>query len=278
MAAAELMDDAAEPDTNEIRSRLLSGAGGWWRRRRTTPRAIAIARCKPLEDELERSAPGPARAEVLWSIGKIKFEGEGARVGLDYFRRALAESGDDTPARVGSCTASPFPWPSRRGFPRRGSTRARRSRSPSALGDKPTLARALAHLGFLAFMCDEGLDSELFERAVALEEESGGLKLDYGPTARYARVLYDAGLFDQARPLLEQLCERGRESGDAAVNMPLHLLASIEYQTGKPGTGDDARRRSTRPRRADRARGRRAARPVHARSDRGRARGVRARA
>ena len=100
------------------------------------------------------------------------------------------------------------------------------------VGDKPTLARALAQLGYLEWMCDGGVKTDLFERAVALEDELGGLELDYGPSSRYARVLYDSGSYDRARPVLEGLCRRGRESGDAAVNMPLFLLANIELERG----------------------------------------------
>ena len=94
-------------------------------------------------------------------------------------------------------------------------------------------------------MCDEGVETELFERAVALEDELDGLELDYGPSARYARVLYDGGFYDRARPLLERLCERGRASGDAAVNMPLFLLASIEIETGSGRTLTAHAREST---------------------------------
>ena len=44
--------------------------------------------------------------------------------------------------------------------------------------------------------------------------------------------MLDAGEFERARPLLEHLCERGRETGDAAVHQPLVILASLEFETG----------------------------------------------
>src|SRR6185295_4368334 len=65
------------------------------------------------------------------------------------------------------------------------------------------------------------------------EEELGGLEIDYGPSGRYAWVLFNNGSYDRARPLLERLVERGRETGDAAVNLPLFLLANIELETGE---------------------------------------------
>jgi DNA-binding CsgD family transcriptional regulator len=230
VAAAELMDDAQsrtpESEPTALRRRRLAAAEAHYV---AGDRDRAL---EPLEEELERSAPGPERAEVLWSIGKIKFEGEDTRVGFDYFRRALAETGDDDLLRASILHSLAFPAAKQEGFPAAREYAGEAVALAERAGDKSTLARALAHLCFLAFMCDEGIDSELFERAIALEAEAGGLELDYGPTARYARVLYDAGLYEQARPLLEQLCTRGRESGDASVNMPLYLLASIEFELG----------------------------------------------
>ena len=44
--------------------------------------------------------------------------------------------------------------------------------------------------------------------------------------------MLDAGEFERARPLLEHLCERGRETGDAAVHQPLVILASLEFEAG----------------------------------------------
>jgi DNA-binding CsgD family transcriptional regulator len=39
-------------------------------------------------------------------------------------------------------------------------------------------------------------------------------------------------MFDRAREFLETLCERGREHGDAAVNVPIYLLAMVEFAAG----------------------------------------------
>jgi DNA-binding CsgD family transcriptional regulator len=230
VAAAELMEEAqsrtppsASPD---LRRRRLAAAEAHYA---AGDRDRALA---PLEEELERTAAGPARAEVLWSIGKIKFEGEDTRVGLDYFRRALRETGDDELLRARILQSLALPAAKQEGF----ATGAEYAREAAALaerlGDKATLARALSTLGSLEFMCDRGLQRDLFERAVALETELGGLELDYGPTARYGRVLHDAGFMEEARPLAEALVDRGRASGDAAVNYPLFLLAAIDSELG----------------------------------------------
>jgi DNA-binding CsgD family transcriptional regulator len=230
VAAAELMDDAQR--------RTPSSAVAALRRRRLAAAEAHYAAgdrdraLKPLEEELERSVPGPERAEVLWSIGKIKFEGEDTRVAYEYFRRALDERGGDELLRARILQSIAFPAAKNEGFQAAREYAREAVELAERLGDESTLARALAHLGFLAFMCDEGMRDDLFERAITLEEKVGGLELDYGPTARYARTLYLAGLCDQAKPLLERLCERGRASEDAAVNLPLSLLASVEIELG----------------------------------------------
>jgi DNA-binding CsgD family transcriptional regulator len=229
VAAAELMDDA--------QARTPSASPSLRRRRLAAAEAHYAAgdrdrALKPLEDELARSAPGPERAEVLWSLGKIKFEGEDTRVGYEFFRRALDESGGDDLLRARILHSIAFPAAKQEGFLAAREYAREAVELAEQLGDEPTLAGALAHLGFLAFMCDEGVRDDLFERAIALEEKVGGLELDYGPTARYARTLYHAGRCESARPLLERLCERGRASDNAAVNLPLSLLASIEVLLG----------------------------------------------
>ncbi len=175
---------------------------------------------------------------MLWSIGKIKYEGEDTRVGGQYFQRALAETGDDDRLRARILESLSFPAIKQEGFRAAREYARQAAELADRLGDKPTLARALAQFGYLEFMCDEGVETEVFERAVVLEDELGGLEIDYGPSGRYAWVLYNNGSFDRARPLLERLVERGRESGDAAVNLPLFLLANIELELGEWSTAE----------------------------------------
>ena len=192
-----------------------------------TPRAIEL-----LEDALAQAPQGPKRAELLWSLGKITFEGQDMRVGFDFCRRALEEvDGDDLlRARILESLTSPA-------FKREGSLAARSYAREAAelaerLSDRPTLARALAKLASLEFGRGQAFEPDVFERAMALEEELGGLELDHGPTALYAEALIEAGEHGAARPLLERLCERGRASGDAAVHQPLYNLAWLEFDVG----------------------------------------------
>jgi tetratricopeptide (TPR) repeat protein len=192
-----------------------------------TVRAVAL-----LEEALVDAPPGPRRAELLWSLGKIRFEGEDVRVGLDLFRRASEEAGGDDLLRARILQSMTYASAKQGGFPAAREYAREVVELAEQVDDVPTLARALARLGYLKHTCGEGVDAELFERAVSLEEQVGGLDLDYGPTVTYARALWDSGSFERARPLLERLCEQGRASGDAAVNMPLWLLAELEFEIG----------------------------------------------
>jgi DNA-binding CsgD family transcriptional regulator len=228
-AAAELAERACALTPPELRAeahaRLLVAAERHYAAGNTA-RAVRL-----LEDALAEAPPGPVRAELLWSVGKIKFEGEDTRVGLEFFRRALAETGADDGLRARILESLTVPAGKQEGFPAAERYAAEAAALAERVGDRATLARALAQLGSLRFS-REGLDAQLFERAVALEEELGGLDLDYGPTARYAHALYGACDLDRARSLLERLCERGRATGDAAVNLPLFVLAELEFYAG----------------------------------------------
>lgn len=192
-----------------------------------TTRAVEL-----LEEELEHAPPGRTRAELLWSLGKIRFEGQDTRVGLELFRRALRETDGDDLLRARVLESLTFPAAKQEGFRAAQGYAREAAEIAERLGDAPTLARALAMIGHYALLCGDGLETELFERAIALEEKLGRYDLSHGPTVSYAWALSLAGELERARPLLERVCEQGRATGDAAVNLPLFLLASLEYESG----------------------------------------------
>jgi DNA-binding CsgD family transcriptional regulator len=192
-----------------------------------TARAVRL-----LENALAHASEGPKRAELLWGLGKITFEGQDTRVGFDFFRRALVDAADDDAMRARILASISISAVRQEGLPAAQGYAREAVRLAEQLGDVPTLARALGRLADFEYTDDEHLGTELFERAVALEEKLGGLELDYGPTALYASALSEAGEYPRARPLLERLCVRGRTSGDAAVHQPLFTLALLEFDAG----------------------------------------------
>jgi DNA-binding CsgD family transcriptional regulator len=229
-AAAELSEQALGLTPvdllEEIHGRLLVAAVRHYAAGDTT-RAVEL-----LEGALADASPGPNRAELLWSLGKIKFEGQDTRVGYELIRRALDETGGDDLLRARILESLALPASKSEGF--RAAQQYAREAAVLAerMGDEPTVARALALQAHNKLISGDGLDSELFERAVALEERLGSLDLDHGPTVSYAWSLCLAGELGRARPLLERLCAQGRAAGDAAVTLPLFLLASLEFETG----------------------------------------------
>jgi DNA-binding CsgD family transcriptional regulator len=228
--AAELAEQAFLLTPSELRERAyarrlaaaeLQYAAG------ATARAVEL-----LDDALDDTAVGPTRAELLWSLGKIRFEGQDTRVGYDLFRRALRETGDDDLLRARILESLTFPAAKREGFLAARGYARQAAEIAEQLGDTSTLARALAMIGHYGLLCGDGLDTELFERAVGLEEQLERYDLSHGATVSYAWALSMAGELERARPLLERLCEQGRTTGDAAVNLPLFLLATLEYESG----------------------------------------------
>jgi DNA-binding CsgD family transcriptional regulator len=187
----------------------------------------ALAR-ELLQTALATASAGPERARLHWGLSKIT---QDRPVALDYCRRALEETGDDELLRAQileglASTAGASPATEPRAYARESAALAER------LGDTRTLARALAYLCDDAYQRGEGVNTEVFERAVALEDAFGGLEIDSGPTFVYAFVLRNAGEYARARALLERLCERGKTGGDAAVCRPLLVLALVEFETG----------------------------------------------
>jgi DNA-binding CsgD family transcriptional regulator len=242
-AAAELAYGAlaATPaDAPEAAHRRRLAAAEYGYASGGTARAIAL-----LEAALAQTPPGQPRAELLWTLGSIKFEGVDTRLGIDTFREALAEVPDDSPLRVRILESlSQSGGAKKAGFADSEAYAREAAAAAEGLGDTATLARALARIESLRLMQGKAVAHDVFERAVALEESLGGLEVDYGPTALYARSLYQVGINNRARELLETLCERGRERGDVAVNVPIYQLAMLEYVEGNWDRAEELARES----------------------------------
>ena len=238
-AAAELAEQALRVTPAELSAerhgRILVAAEQRYAAG-NTPRAVEL-----LEEAVAETGPGPRRAELLWGLAKITFDGQDTRVGRDFCLRALEEvEGEDLlRARILASFASST---NTGGFRAAQAAAQEAAALAERLGDRPTLARALSRRAYLGWTCLDGFDTDVFERAVAIEEELGGLELDYGPTSEYARALSDIGEYARARPLFERLCERGRESGDAAVHQPLFGLAWVEFEAGNWQRADELAR------------------------------------
>jgi DNA-binding CsgD family transcriptional regulator len=230
-AAAELAHRAvaATPaDASERAHRRRLAAAEYIYASGDTARAIAL-----LEGALADTSPGDSRAEVLWRLGRIKLEGTDSRLGKEALREALEEVEGDSPLRIRILASLSLDVGTEGAGLAAAEAYAREAAAAAErVGDTATFARALAMIARLKLWQGGGIDHDLFEHAVALEQTVGGLELDYGPTAAYARALFQVTEFERARELLETLCERGRERGDAALTVPVWTLALVEFFTG----------------------------------------------
>jgi DNA-binding CsgD family transcriptional regulator len=192
-----------------------------------TAGAIAL-----VEDALRHTSAGDARAELLWTLGKMRFKVHRRR-GIEAFRLALDEVGEDAPLRARILESLSLGGSARMEEFAESETYARKAAAVAErTGDTATLARALARLGTIRLFITGRVEPELFDRAVAIEESLGGLELDDSPTAVYAWSLFSASMYDRARELYEPLCERGRRRGDPAVGHALQTLAAVEFYSG----------------------------------------------
>jgi DNA-binding CsgD family transcriptional regulator len=225
--AADLAEEAVRLTPLDVADELhrrVVVAAEWRYAAGNTARAIEL-----LEEALAFNSSGEQRAELLWSLGKVAHEGKDVRVALAYFHRALLESSVDEGLRARILESMTFPAAKHEGRPAARRYVHEAITLSERLGDRRTLALALAQL---AAFEERPRQQQLFERAIALEAELGGLGLDYGPTAQYAVSLIESGEYAEARELLERLCRRGRASGDAAVHQPLIELSGLEFEVG----------------------------------------------
>jgi DNA-binding NarL/FixJ family response regulator len=239
-AAAELAGRAvaATPsDGGSGRHRRLLAAAEFTHASGDTGRALEL-----LEAALPDTPPGTKRAELLWTLGKIRY-GVDIRLGFETCRRALDEVGEDLALRARILESLAFgenvlgvDYAESEAYAREAAAAA------EEVGDTATLARALARVANIERIRGGRIAFDLFERAAALEESVGGLELDTGPTVLYARCLLEEGVFDRARDLLEPLCDRGRERGDASVFQPLVSLARVEFYSGNWPRADELTR------------------------------------
>jgi DNA-binding CsgD family transcriptional regulator len=187
-----------------------------------------------LEQALEASAPGRERAEALFQLATVLGEAESHERSQELCRHALEELGDaddDLRAAIFLHVA----WleiESERGPSAAEEPAGAALRLAERSGRPELLAQALATVGWCELVLGRGVREDLMQRALALEDAPTDLPLDRSPTFSFAIQLSRIYELDRARPLLESLRDRARESGDAAIQLALSELSLLEFRAG----------------------------------------------
>lgn len=232
-AAADLLDLALtltpHQDRSSLRRRCAEAADAYFA-------AGDVRRASELlENALETAPRGPGRADILHRLAIVTRMVDGARA-LEHLQDADSEAEGDKALRARIlCSLSHWVFAHQIGFEAMEAAARRAVALAEQADDKEVLSLALGQLAKILFMRGLEMPTGLMERAVALEQQTGTIRVeeDSGASIDYATMLVYTGKFDQARGLLHQLCEHARQAGDSALAYPLHLLAYVHFFAGR---------------------------------------------
>jgi DNA-binding CsgD family transcriptional regulator/tetratricopeptide (TPR) repeat protein len=164
-----------------------------------------------LEELVESMPSGPERADALARLAwgrEDDFE-ESSRL-LD---QALEEAGDD-PARRADVHLSRSDIVAIRGDRAEALKEARLALAAAErAGDEALLASSLAQVVMFQWLCDEPIDSELLDRALAIEQNVSALLLRTPPSHVAGIWHYTSGRLAEARAALEGALARSEAEG-----------------------------------------------------------------
>ena len=228
-AAAELAELAAAltpPDQALARWRRRVDAGAYLFRAGDTSRAR-----HDLEALAEEMPPGPDRAEALLVLAMILLHDAGDPMAVQVLEEALEDASADQmlQARVHISIARTCGDDLLRC-----ASHAEAGLALAQQGDDPGLtSEALAQKMYADFMVGRGLDLELADRAMELEEKCRPPQVEERAALMIGRCLVHADRFDEARCLLEQMVQAAREEGDdSSLPLLLAYLADLECWAG----------------------------------------------
>jgi len=227
-AAASLSREAARLTPSAYRADA-------WRRTMLTADYLVLAGRgdegrRTLEDLVAVLPPGPARAEALWRLGRMRHEGyDFSPEHIELFQRALAEASGDH--RLHAHILDALAWAEIHQDSAAAAAHAAEAvEAAERAGDPGLLAESLSTVGFLACLRGAPEEESAFDRALALEPEVEGLYADERPTWLHAVSLMFHDRFDEARDrmqsLVEEALERGEENSLPTIRYRLSMLES----------------------------------------------------
>ncbi len=253
LAVAAALEEAAQLASS--RGAPQSAAELWEMARQATPRdrgedlvrrthqaGVAHYECgdnslarSVLEQAVDLSAAGPARARVLLDLGMGLGEVEGWRGAWAVFEAARGEAGDDRALRARIEQNLGYAWL----FMGDLAASERHARAAMQLAEElqepRVMAEAIGHYPFVEFLLGRGVDQELLDRGIALEGHLEGEFKSHVIRASFviAQLFKFTDRLDEARQTFTELL------GDAAahgVEIPIpemrYHLAELECRAG----------------------------------------------
>ena len=183
-----------------------------------------------LATALERAADDHERAELHLKQAILAYERD-QTASRKLFLLALEHAGNDARLRVDALgwLAGGF-WASE---PEEALGYAEAAvRFADRDGDPLVLAIALGALAHTRYMLSGEIETEVYERAIALAQSTGDVKETAEAWGEYAGTLLDSWELDRGREILEWLVDQARTRDDSEVTGRLEQLAFIELFAG----------------------------------------------
>ena len=222
-SAAELWEmarRATPPDRGEDQVRRTHQAGLAHHECGDTSLARSV-----LEQAVDLSMAGPARARVLLDLGMALAENEGWRGAWAVFEAARGEAGDDLALRARIEQNLGYAWLFRGDL----AASERHARAALQLAEElqepRVMAEAFTAYPFVEFLLGRGVDQELLDRGISLEGHMEGEFKSHVLRASFvvAQLLKFTDRLDEARRTFSELL------GDAAVHGAESPIPQIRY-------------------------------------------------
>ncbi len=249
-AAAALLEQSLELTPGEGDGRRRREVAARYHMRAGNP---TLARQR-LEEALAAAPAGPARAEILLRLAKVRLLTDDWTIGERLLDQALGEAGDDARLQIrirlelgGVSHITGRRWTAGAGHVREA------MRLAEALGDPEMIARAIGPAATWQYQTGGAPTANLEQRAAELEPWTGHLRSMDHPTFDVAALRSREGDIAGSRTLQEALLERADRTGDY-TSIP-YLLANISRADLAEGKTDAAEERLERAERLARATG-----------------------
>lgn len=184
---------------------------------------------------VERSPPGPARAEALWRLARIRFYFD-VRKAASTLLEALEEDGANARlrSRIHSQLAFALLFTGALQDAERSAAEAvELAESTESTADPSTLAEALSILAWTRSAIGLGRSLELLERAVGLEDDIETFIVTDLPSYALAVALLNADELERSRAVYEGLLGVSFERGDDHSAGNIHVdLSQVEFWSG----------------------------------------------